>query len=144
MDQDLGFFVAATSALSSLIGLAGKADTVEYNRQVIELQRALMEAQVAMQKLTSRCSELEAQSQWTFHHSVDWKLNLDGTEDGPYCPICRADGKVMPLAVSRGIPKDQTQRGFVCPIEHERTIRTSSSYYVPSHLVKDNRYVFPE
>ena len=39
MALDLDNLTKAVGALGSLVGLAGKADTVEYNRNVIELRK---------------------------------------------------------------------------------------------------------
>jgi len=52
-----------------------------------------------------------------FHHSVNWRVLPDGSEDGPFCPVCHAEGVDMRLT-----PREVDQTGEVwsmrCPLPH--------------------------
>ena len=145
MALDLDNLSKALAALGSLVGLAGKANTVEYNRNVIEMQQALIATQRDMQALmdenTRLHSELAGLQSRIFHHSVEWKRNVDGQEDGPFCPICRADGQDMPLRF-RGAHNTNAELAiFSCPKEHKAPGRGwEITYEIPKRLVRIGRY----
>ena len=82
MPFELSNLSAALTALGSLVGLANKADTVEFNQKLIEVQKGLMATQVDFMKLLDENAMLKAEltrvHAYDFHHSVIWKKCPDG------------------------------------------------------------------
>jgi len=145
MAFDLDNLTKAVGALGSLVGLAGKAGTVEYNRNVIELQQALIATQRDMQTLIDENAqlrnELSGLQSRTFHHSVEWKMNVDGQEEGPFCPVCRADsGKEMPLKLMGPHISNAELIIFACPKDHTGGKGRDTVYLIPKPLLKADRY----
>jgi len=143
---DLTNITAALSALGSLIGLANKANTVEFNQKLIEVQKVLIAIQGDFTKLSDENSqlkdELERERSYVFHHSVSWKQRPDGTQDGPFCPFCLSKGTVLPLRARR-----RAQSGgitFECIEDHTvGALRDRVVYVLPEDLIPKDRYTLP-
>ena len=93
-----------------MIGLANKANSVEANQKILELQKRLSDVQQTFTELVEKNQnlreenrklqgEIDAESMYPFRESVRWKKSSDPFgDDGPFCPICFANGKIlMPL-----------------------------------------------
>src|ERR1700749_2145399 len=68
------------------------AELTDVNKQVLMIQEENKRLLEEMKKLLS----------YKLHHSVMWRERGDGTEDGPFCPVCTSDGLEMPLTVVPG------------------------------------------
>jgi hypothetical protein len=145
---DASNLTAALTAIGSLIGLAGKADTVEFNQKIIEVQKGLIATQVDFLKLIEENvrlkADLENGKMWEFHHSVSWKKLPGGTEEGPYCPACRADRREMPLTM-RGLHVSNPDVFlFSCSVDHGQSRQPRGGLFqIPKNLIKEDRYVNP-
>ncbi len=141
MNFDLSNLTAALSALGSLVGLASKANTVEFNQQVIEVQKSLLALQSDVTKLLDENrnlkEQLEMERSYSFHHSVNWKKQQDGSEFGPLCPVCLSEGKVLPLQL-RARMRNRPAFSFECAHDHGGLI-----FELPGALIPKDRYTLP-
>jgi hypothetical protein len=141
---------AALASLKTIVDLMRNANdaqlSLKISGEVAQVQGRLLDVQQQALTLHFENERLRAENEKlrsrVFHHSVNWRILLDGTEDGPFCPICASEGRDMRLAMSRGIPLDQTVWHFVCPPDHVPTSGGRQHYYaVPKALVPEGRYV---
>jgi hypothetical protein len=146
MPFDLTAVSGALAALKALIGIAKDVNNIEFNQKIIELQQKLLDVQINYSALLdenrSLKAEIEAGKAYELHHSVVWKKQPDGSELGPFCPICRGkDGKEMPLHFRGPLNSDQETLLFSCPIQHvAKGEGRNVSYHVPKPLVPEHRY----
>jgi hypothetical protein len=113
--------------------------------RLIDVQQQALALQLENQQLRS---EIEKFHSYAFHHSVNWRLLPDGSEDGPFCPVCVSEGLDMRL-ILRGVV-DQTKEflHLQCPKSHLAGVGIEGpvgrgrelSYPIPKELVPENRY----
>ena len=155
---DLGSITALVTAAGSVIGLANKANTVEANQKILELQQRLADVQQTFAELfqenqtlkeqnRSLQNEIDSESMYPFRESVRWKSDTECPEDdGPFCPICFANKKVlMPLKV-RGRMNTPGLLSLMCPEQHVTApgLGRDMVYHVQETSIKKGRYTIPE
>jgi len=120
--------------------LAGRiAEIYDY---IIDSKQALLAAQ---EELTRTMAEIERLRSFRFHHSVSWRIISDGSEDGPFCPICVAQQTDMRLMIRNVVPADQSVWLFSCPASHVPEGKGREHVYcVPKTMVPENRYMVPK
>ena len=144
MPLDMTAVTGALAALKALTGIAKDVNNIEFNQKTIELQQKLLDIQIGYSALVDENralkAEIEASKAYELHHSVFWRNLPDGSEVGPFCPICRGEhGREMPLHF-RG-PLDEETLLFSCPIQHVvKGEGRNVSYHVPKALVPEGRY----
>jgi hypothetical protein len=72
--------------------------------EVIDVEQQALALQLDNQQLRAEIEKFRSHVQ---HHSVSWRLHPDGTEDGPFCPVCVGEGRDMRLILCPHV--DQTQ-----------------------------------
>ena len=144
MALDMTAVTGALTALKSLTGIAKDVNNIEFNQKIIKLQQKLLDIQTNFSALLdenrSLRSEIEAGKAYELHHSVLWKKLPDGSDLGPYCPICRGDqGKEMPLHYRGPLNTDAAILLFSCPIQHVAKGRDGTSCITsPKHSCRRN------
>jgi hypothetical protein len=141
----------AAAQLAKALREAAKSGTVapdEFAGRVAEIYDYVIDSKEAVVAAQERLAQVEAENErlrtYRFHHSVYWRVMPDGSEDGPFCPICVAGRTDMRLMMSRGIPKDESVWHFSCPAGHLPEGRGREHVYaVPRSLVPEGRYVLP-
>lgn len=145
MAFDLTPVTGALTALKALTGIAKDVNNIELNQKIIELQQKLLDIQIdygnLLEENRSLKETIETSKSVEFHHSVIWKRQPDGTEAGPYCPVCLAEkARFMPLHFE-GRHQDGSRLFFSCPIAHDAGRTVPESYLLPEGLIPPNRYV---
>jgi hypothetical protein len=142
----LAAFTGALTALKSLTGIAKDVNNIEINQKILELQQKLLDIQIDYGNLIDKNRVLKAEADdakaTLFHHSVYWKKHLDGTESGPFCPICFETKKLaMPLAFHGKPTQEPDMFIFECPVEHVGKGKGwQPSYLIPNTLIPEDRY----
>ena len=155
--SDLASITGLITAAGSVIGLANKVNTVEANQKILELQKRMAEVQQTVAEMFEENqtlkeekrnlqNEINAESMYPFRESVRWKKSADGTEDdGPFCPICFANKKLlMPLRF-----KGRMNSGlfiFACPEGHTppQGFSRDMAYQLQEGSIKKGRYSYAE
>jgi hypothetical protein len=151
---DLASIGAALGSVKTLFDLAKNAqdthlamkissEVANIQGQLIDLQQQTLAIQQENQQLRA---ELERFRSSTYHHSVTWKRRPDGTEDGPFCPVCVAENREMRLAL---VPRVNQSRGYwvlYCPQTHHPVegIQTAPGPFfdVPKDLLPENYFSY--
>ena len=136
--------------------LKGASDThlaMKVSSEVANIQGKLIDVQ--QQTLTIQQENQELRNQldkfktFKHHDSVMWRLNLDGTEDGSFCPPCHAEGRESRLAIA---PRYDQKRDFWmlwCPMSHVdpkviprgwAPMKEEPLYRVPKLLIPKNYF----
>ena len=146
MPLDMTAVTGALAALKALTGIAKDVNNIEFNQKIIELQQKLLDIQIDYSALLDENralkAEIEAGKAYELHHSVIWKKLRDGSEAGPFCPICRGEhGKEMPLHFRGPLNTDEEILLFSCPIQHvAKGEGRNVTYHVPKALVPEGRH----
>jgi hypothetical protein len=145
----------AAADLTRSIRDAAKAGTLkpdEFAGRVAEVydyigdsKEALLTAQEEMTQLRVENEKLKTK---VFHHSANWRKLPDGTEDGPFCPVCSGEGCEMRLTVRGMVDQTGPFLYLECPKSHLAGIGIEGyrgrgrelSYAIPKELLPDNRY----
>jgi hypothetical protein len=141
---DMTAVTGALATLQSLTGIAKNVNSIEFNQKIIELQQKLLDIQIDFGGLLvenrSLKAEIETGKAYELHHSVLWKRLPDGTEIGPFCPICHGDqGKQMPLHYRGPFNADPGILLFTCPIQHmAKGEGRNPFYHVPKASCRRN------
>jgi hypothetical protein len=61
------------------------SEVIEAQGKLFDIQREALALQQENQQLRA---EIEKFRSARFHHSVNWRIVADGSEDGPFCPVC--------------------------------------------------------
>jgi hypothetical protein len=93
-------------------------------------------------------AELERFRSHVQHHSVCWRRGPDGTEDGPFCPVCDGDGREMRLILRPHVDQTRANLHLYCPKGHagvagkNRYIPPAPepTYVIPRELVSENYF----
>jgi hypothetical protein len=140
----------AKNAQDTHLAMKISAELANIQAQLIDVQQQTIAFQQENQQLRK---ELESFKSFTFHHSVTWKQRPDGTEDGPFCPICISEGREMTLTIAPGSSQTKDYWLLYCPRGHgqpgTRTLGLlpvpGPSYPVPKKLIpEDYFYVRPQ
>jgi hypothetical protein len=156
--NELASITALISAAGSVIGLANKASSVESNQKILELQQRLSEVQLTFAELLQENQslkddnrklndELNAEAMYPFRESARWKRSVDGTEDdGPFCPICFANKKILMPLKFRGRMNTPGLLSFMCPEPHASVpgLGPHIVYHISASLIKQDRYRYPD
>src|SRR5712691_4217749 len=91
----LGTAVDLTRALRDA-AKAGSIRADEFVGRVAEIYDYIIDSKDALFTAQTRISELQSEinevKSYVFHHSVCWRTLPDGSEDGPFCPVCVGEG----------------------------------------------------
>lgn len=149
----IGAAITSVRAIFDLLKNANDAQlAMRISSEVAQVQSSLLEVQQQALSLQTENQNLRNEvarfKTYTHHHSVGWRVRSDGTEDGPFCPTCIAEGRDMRLILRDHV--DQTKEFFYvhCPRSHfgKSEVRDlgrgkEPSFAVPKHLVA-NDYFF--
>jgi len=113
--------------------------------RLIDVQQQALALQTENQTLHA---EIEKVRLSVFHHSVNWRVLADGSEDGPFCPVCAGEGVNMRLTLCGVVDQTGPLWHLECPKSHRAGVGTEGyrgrgrelSYAVPKELVGENRY----
>jgi hypothetical protein len=148
----------ATTAIKGVVGLASATTNLEIKRQSDEALEMIFEAKQKYFDLQEDYfelgrqnrelkAELEKTKSYVFHHSVNWRVCPDGTEDGPFCPVCASEGPDMRLMLHAGVDQTGEVLHMFCPKSHialgevrDFTRGKEPSYSIPKGLVPESRY----
>jgi hypothetical protein len=154
----LELFNLATTAIKGIVGLAKTSSHLELRRQsdealekvfdakqkYFDLQESYFELGRENRKLKT---ELEKSRSYVFHHSVSWRILADGSEDGPFCPICVTEGKDMRLTLRDHVDQTQAAWYLYCTKNHvepsgarDLSRGREPSYVVPKELVREEYF----
>jgi hypothetical protein len=151
---DFGGIGIALSGLKTMLDLSKSVHDANIARKISEevanIQGQLIDVQqqaLAIQQENQQLrSELERFKSFTYHHSVNWKRLPDGSEDGPFCPVCIAVNREMRLAL---VPRANQSRDFwmlYCPQTHHPVegIQTAPGPFfdVPKDLLPENYFSY--
>jgi hypothetical protein len=152
---DLTSITALITAAGSVIGLANKSNSVEANQKLLELQQRLADVQQTFAELflenqnlkeenRKLTDEINAETMYPFRESARWKKSVDGTEDdGPFCPVCFAEKKMLMPLRYRARGNDPSLRSFMCPELHGALHPGRAMVYlIKESSLKKGRYTF--
>lgn len=113
--------------------------------KLLDVQQQTLALQVENQQLRAENEKFRSS---VFHHSVNWRVLQDGSEDGPLCPVCHAEGVDMPLTLRDVVDQTGELWHLRCPKPHivgvgsEGTMGRGRelSYAVPKNLIPHDRY----
>jgi hypothetical protein len=115
--------------LKSLRGMAREFKSADFNEKLMDLQNVLLDLQGRLVELEAEKDALKRRVQegdnlkdrkqrMRFEETVWWEYNDAGARDGPFCPNCYDENKIMRL--NAGINK-----GYYSCVHHKTTFRTS-------------------
>ena len=122
-------------------------EVIEAQGKLFDIQREALALQSENHQLRAEIEKFHSTSS---HHPVNLAGPGDGTEDGPFCPVCAGEGVDMRLTL-RGVV-DQT--GPLWHLQYPKTHTVGAgaeglrgrgrelSYSVPNELLPENRYLF--
>src|ERR1700722_7322360 len=95
---------AAPSSLEEFIKVADESKNVEITNKLIELQQKIMGMQAEFGEMQQKLSELQQKNReltdsvasgtlFQYRFNMLWKKKEGGGYTGPFCPICKANGK---------------------------------------------------
>jgi hypothetical protein len=122
------------------------AEVANVQGQLIDVQQLTLRIQQDNQELHEQISKFRT---YIHHHSVIWRIKPDGTEDGPFCPPCHAEGLDMRLALTPTADLKYEQLQLWCPKTHvdPRAVpsawqpqRQDPTYWIPRTLVPENYF----
>jgi hypothetical protein len=156
---DLASIAAALTSVRTIIDLVKNAKDAQLamtisselgniQGKLIDVQQQTLTIQQENQQLRG---ELEKLRSYKHHHSVMWRQRNDGTEGGPFCPICIAEDREMPLALSPGSTQTKEYWLLYCPRGHGQPGSRAQglspvpgpSYRVPKTLFPENYFYVP-
>lgn len=116
----------------------------EANGKLFDVQQQALALQAENQQLRV---EIERFRSFVFHHSVNWRVQPDGSEDGPFCPTCVAEGTDMRLVLREHVDQTQAFWHLHCPKSHVAPSKAPDPgrtrepvYSIPKELVPENQY----
>jgi TolA-binding protein len=155
---DLSSVTALITAAGSVIGLANKANTVEANQKIIELQQHISQVQQTVSELVQENQELKDENRklkdelnteelYPLRDGARWKKSPDGTEnDGPFCPVCFANKKLLMPLRFRSSTTTPGLLSFMCPEPHNPPppLGRDFTYKIEEASIKKGRYKIAE
>jgi hypothetical protein len=153
--HDLASIYAALGSAKTIVELVKNANdaqlTVKVASEVLNLQGKLMDVQQQALEIQTDNQQLRAEIEkfrsYVHHHSVTWRVRPDGTQDGPFCPICNGEGRDMRLSPLPHV--DQSQVWMLwCPKGHVKSgerlhtgrAKVEPTYRVPKDQVAENYF----
>ena len=105
---EIAAFTGALTSLGALIKVANEGKNVEMTGKLIELQQKILGMQGDFGEMQQKLFELQQKnrelteaaaekSKYDYRFNVVWRKGEDGKYIGPFCPICKAESKEMPL-----------------------------------------------
>lgn len=85
---------------------------IEAQGKLFDIQRDALALQSENQQLRA---EIEKFRSTRFHHSVNWWVLSDGSDDGPFCPVCAGEGVEMRLTLRGSYRSDGAALAFALP-----------------------------
>jgi hypothetical protein len=133
----------AKNAQDAQLAMRISAELGNIQGQWIDVQQRTLAIQQENQQLRS---ELKNYKSFTYHHSVNWKQRPDGTEDGPFCPVCIAVNREMRLAVVPRADQSKDHWLLYCPQAHQaaKGLQTAPGPFfdVPKALIPENYFSY--
>jgi hypothetical protein len=134
------------SAKDAQLAMRISSEVANVQGKLIDVQQQALALQQENQQLRA---EIENSRSHVQHHSVSWRLRPDGTEDGPFCPVCVGEGRDMRLILVPHV--DQTREHFhlYCPKGHAgvadknrpfHSPKPDPHYVIPKELIPDNYF----
>lgn len=138
----------AKNAQDAQLAMKISAEIGNIQGQLIDVQQQTLAIQQENQQLRGELQKLRS---YKHHHSVMWRHRADGTEDGPFCPICVSEGREMPLTIVPGSGQTNDSWLLYCPRGHgqpgtpNRSLLPvpGPSYRVPKNLMPENYFYVP-
>jgi hypothetical protein len=134
-------FDLAKNAQDTQLAMKISTEVANIQGQLIDLQQRTLSIQQENQELRSEVDRLKS---FTHHHSVAWRKKPDGTDDGPFCPVCVGRGRDMRLTL---VPQVDQSRGFwmvFCTEAHQPRLGMQAApgpfYDVPKELLPENYF----
>ena len=84
---------------------------------IVESKDALVDAKDEIYALKEKLRS--AEKHYDYRFNAVWRKKNDGGFIGPFCPICHAEGKEMPLKWSSHSSSDGTAIGMHCQVFHQ-------------------------
>lgn len=97
--------------------------------QLIDVQQQALALQQENQALRGEIETLKSRVQ---HHSVVWRIRADGTEDGPFCPVCVGDGRDMRLILLPHVDQTGQRLHLYCPKSHAGAADKHRPFHYPN------------
>ena len=131
----------AKNTQDAQIAMKISAELGNIQGQLIDVQQQTLSIQEENQRLRGEIDRLKS---FTHHHSVAWRQKPDGSEDGPFCPVCVGRGRDMRLTL---VPQVDQSRGFwmlFCTEAHQPRAGLQAApgpfYDVPKELFPENYF----
>jgi len=113
--------------------------------RLIDVQQQALALQVENQQLRAEIDRFQSS---IFHHSANWRVLPDGSEDGPFCPVCAGEGVDMRLALRDHVEQSGALWHLQCPKSHLAGVGMQGisgrgreiSYAIPKELIPPDRY----
>jgi hypothetical protein len=116
----VGGALTSLKAILDLVKTANDAQlAARVSIEVIDAQGKLFDIQLEAQALQAENQQLRAEIEKfrsaRFHHPVNWRVLADGSEDGPFCPVCAGVGIEMRLTLRGVVESDRASVAFAVP-----------------------------
>jgi hypothetical protein len=98
---------------------------------IVESKDALITAKDEIYELKEK---LSARTMYEHRFNVLWRKGDDGKYVGPFCPICKGDGKEMPLRPAPGYDTSKDYFNMACNVFHQAALMrptTPVTFQVP-------------
>jgi hypothetical protein len=125
------------NANDAQLALRISGEVTQLQSQLLDVQQQALTLQFENQQLRAENEKFQSS---VFHHSVNWKVRPEESEDGPFCPICHSEGVDMRLLLLSGVDQTGELWHVRCPKQHGMTGRRERSYAVPKNVVPPDRY----
>ncbi len=126
---EIAAFTGALSSLGALIKIANESKNVPMIDKLIDLQQKIITIQGDFGEMQHKFFELQQQNReltesvatktrYEQRLNVLWRKDDGGKYIGPYCPICKASGKEIPLRPTPGYDTSKEWFYMSCPVFH--------------------------
>jgi hypothetical protein len=151
---EIAAFTGALSSLGALIKVANESKNVEMTGKLIELQQKILGMQGDFGEMQQKVFELQQQNreltesvarknQYEHRFNAIWRKDDSGKYLGPFCPVCIANDKEVPLK-PRGtdLPAGPVI-GMTCQIFHSDCGNAIPiSYVIPKDSLPEGWFYF--
>jgi hypothetical protein len=125
-------FTGALSGLGAIIKVADESKRVEMTNNLIELQKKIVGIQAEFGEMQQKLSDLQQKNReltdsvasrtpFEYRFNMLWKKKEGGGYTGPFCPICKANGKEALLRQAPGYDTTKDWYHVACSVFHQRT-----------------------
>jgi hypothetical protein len=128
---EIAAFTGALSSLRALIKVADESRNVEMTNNLIELRQKIIGMQADFGEMQQKLFELQKNRELTdsvafrtpfqYRFNMLWKKKEGGGYTGPFCPICKANGKEALLRLAPGCDTTKDWYHVACSVFHQRT-----------------------